>query len=227
MLFLSPLAPYKPDHQHLRTTFLPLLSRSRELMERLVLFESMTGTQREVWTRLCLDLAYIQLSSGRYDDSIKLFSVCIEWERTKEGESWPSTEIALRLLFGLAVSHQRSGDLSNAAEVLETTMKLAELLFDNFDDRTAEISSRLRAVADRYETNLQHHKSVVVASTGEAPSKGQEIETSTDAPAEAFEEPSAPPEYSDNTQDGSVDLETLYTLYSIESSENTKWTKDQ
>ena len=91
---------------------------------------------------------------------------CLELERASEGASWPSTETSLKLLVGLAVCRQQTQDHQAAIDALQTSLKLAESLFDNFDDRTAEISTRLKLISERYEIGLQQHKAVVVASTG-------------------------------------------------------------
>ena len=95
-----------------------------------------------------------------------IFESCLELERASEGASWPLTETSLKLFGWLAVCRQQTKDHQAAMDALQTSLKLAERLFDNFDDRTAEISTRLKLISERYDIDLQQHKAVVIASTG-------------------------------------------------------------
>ena len=91
------------------------------------------------------------------------FHTAIEFERISQGDSWPSTETSLTLLRGLAAACQKSGGLEDAAELLKSALALSEKLYDEWDPKTAAISSHLKAVSERRETMLLHHKSAVVA----------------------------------------------------------------
>jgi len=121
------------------------------------------GAQR---TGLVRDLAYVYLYGGQVKKSKEFFQLCIETTRFTERGDWPSSEMALDLLLGLASCQAQLGNETEASKALETSLILAENLFDNFDDRTAEISSRLKRLKERQEVNLDHHKAALVASTG-------------------------------------------------------------
>jgi len=116
-------------------------------------------------------MAYIYLYGGQLNKAREIFLVGIEEAIAAEGDAWPSTESALELLLGLASCDQRSGDEKGATDNLKTSLQLAERLFDNFDNRTAEINTRLKSINERRKFNLDHHKSVVVASTGPTAAK--------------------------------------------------------
>ncbi|SPO06684.1 uncharacterized protein DNG_09376 [Cephalotrichum gorgonifer] len=163
----SPLAPYRLDYQSIDRGYLLVLRRCMAIMDSLV----PEGAGREslgVFNRISMHLGYILLSQAKYEDAIRKFNYCIETDRSQDPENWPSTQRALELLFGLSVALQKSGDLSQSRQTLASILPLAEKLFGNFDDRVAEISSRLKTVSDHEETNLQHHKRAVVGSTAKS-----------------------------------------------------------
>jgi hypothetical protein len=111
-------------------------------------------------------LAQAYLCQGRAEEAKTCFYTAIEFETIRQGSEWPGTETSLKLLYGLAVAYQKSGDLENAAEVLGSALSLSEKLFGEMDARTAAISSRLKAISGRREVMLEHHKAVVVGATG-------------------------------------------------------------
>ncbi|KAK5653446.1 hypothetical protein OQA88_8932 [Cercophora sp. LCS_1] len=104
--------------------------------------------------------------------SISTAYIPSEARRLVEGEAWPSTEKSLELLVGLAICEQKIGNSEVAIDGLKTSLSLAERLFDNFDDRTAEISARLKQLQEKSETDMQHRKAALVASTGVPATKG-------------------------------------------------------
>lgn len=110
-------------------------------------------------------LAQAYLCEGRSEEAKAQFHTAIEFEITSQGEKWPSTETSLRLLQGLAVACQKSGHLEEAAETLHSALALSEELYDEMDWRTAAIASHLKAVSERREVVLEHHKSAVIATT--------------------------------------------------------------
>ncbi|PWI64506.1 hypothetical protein PCL_09587 [Purpureocillium lilacinum] len=110
-------------------------------------------------------LALANLQDGRLNAAKTHFQHAIERLQLQQGDTWPSGEAAICLLYGLAITYQRERDTAAAAEVLKSVLELALRTFDEFDDRIVEITARSKAVADRAELNLRHHKAALLAAT--------------------------------------------------------------
>ncbi|KAK0638981.1 hypothetical protein B0T16DRAFT_462695 [Cercophora newfieldiana] len=163
----SPFAAYKSEAPLIRQQYLPVLERVLGIADRSShCFRGDNKRGKKCDTEVSRNLAYIYLYSGRLDKSKAVFQAAVEELATEEGDAWSSTELSLELLIGLASCHNRSGSQREAVEVLEFSLSVAEKLFDNFDDRTAEISSRLKRLKERQEINLGHHKAALLAATG-------------------------------------------------------------
>jgi hypothetical protein len=120
---------------------------------------------------------FTHLRIARYADAVQLFSFALEFDMNQQKSEWPQPAQSLDKLYGLAIAHQMSGNHSKSLEILKNIRPLAEKHFgEQSAKKTLEISSRLKAVADRLETNQQHHKSGLLAIT--AP--GGKLRISTD-----------------------------------------------
>ena len=124
------------------------------------------GSFCAVYANIAAHLAQAYLCVDRSEEAKTYFYATIEFEMISQGNDWPSTETSLKLLQGLAAACHKSGDLEKAVELLDSALILAEKLYGGIDWRTAAISSRLKAVSERREVMLGHHKSVVIAATG-------------------------------------------------------------
>ncbi|KAK3371023.1 ankyrin repeat-containing domain protein [Lasiosphaeria ovina] len=158
------MAPYRPKYDPVKQAYYPVLCRSIRIADKLM--GTNIKSPESPFHGINQDLAFIFLCGGHVEEATKMFQQCVESERLRAGDAWPSTEQALCLLVPLAISQQRAGDMRTAIDALQTSLKLAEDLFGHFDERTAEIASRLKTISKREETNLQHHKAVLLASTG-------------------------------------------------------------
>ncbi|EAQ86438.1 hypothetical protein CHGG_07691 [Chaetomium globosum CBS 148.51] len=93
------------------------------------------------------------------------FQRAVEYLKLQQGHSWPSGKVALYLLYGLATTHHREQDTEKAMAALEKVLGLALNIFEKDDPRVAEIHARAKAVAERANSNLRHHKAVLLART--------------------------------------------------------------
>ncbi|KAM7185523.1 hypothetical protein V8F20_011779 [Naviculisporaceae sp. PSN 640] len=162
----SPVFAYRPDKEITRRPYLYLLNHTITIAQDLLKVKFALPSPDKHLARINRKLAYVYLGADRLQDATRIFESCIELERETDPDSWPSTEPSLELLVGLAICRQKANDHKAAIEALESSLTLAESLFDYFDDRTAEISERLKLVSGRQEKDLQQHKAAVVASTG-------------------------------------------------------------
>lgn len=172
-------------------SYLAPLNRCKSLIDKHVSAEVLSppgGRFCVAYAEIAAHLAQAYLCEGWLEEAKESFHTAIEFEMISQGYSWPSTEISLILLLGLARACQKSGDLEDAAELLKSALALSEKLYDEWDLRTAAILSHLKTVSDKRETMLQHHKSAVVAA---ADSKileeiRQTVRTPDNAPARIF-----------------------------------------
>ncbi|KAK4454854.1 hypothetical protein QBC34DRAFT_103225 [Podospora aff. communis PSN243] len=170
----SPFSMFKSETPFIRRSYVPVLERVMEISGTYGSIGSTGSTGSSTETRDVTfehDVAFIYLYSDRLSQSMKLFRACVEDRIAAEGESWPSSEASLEILLGLASCFHRSGNVKEAVEVLNTSLALAERLFDTFDDRTAYISSKLKRLNERQKVNIAHHKAVVIASTEHSAAK--------------------------------------------------------
>ncbi|KAK5010378.1 hypothetical protein LTR28_010247 [Elasticomyces elasticus] len=152
--------------QPIERSYLAPLDRCKSLLDKHIPTEALSppgGRFCVAYAEIAAHLAQAYLYEGRLEEAKKGFRAAIESERISQGDSWPSTETSLTLLRGHAAACQKSGDLEVAEELLKSALTLSEKLYDKWDPRTAAISSHLKAVSERRETMLQHHKSAVVS----------------------------------------------------------------
>ncbi|KAH0030808.1 hypothetical protein KCU78_g2959, partial [Aureobasidium melanogenum] len=125
------------------------------------------------YAELVVKLAEINLSCGLLAEADRDFTVAIEYRRTTGVAEWPTSQVDLMLLEGLAVVRYRSADFDSCIEILETALRLAENLYGQFDPEVAAITSYSKEVSEKLERMQQHHKRVVLAgsSTGAAKAK--------------------------------------------------------
>lgn len=83
-----------------------------------------------------------------------------------QGNLWPNSLQALELLTGLSYACRKSGDLEEALGLLEAANPLSKRILGADDEQTISINNELRTLRERIELYLEHHKAIVVASTG-------------------------------------------------------------
>jgi hypothetical protein len=74
-------------------------------------------------------------------------------------------EDALKLLYGLAITHQKSNELDKAIELLDGVCDLSGKCLEEFDFRNLEIFERRKAVKALIDRGVRHHKTALLAST--------------------------------------------------------------
>lgn len=109
--------------------------------------------------------AFANLFVSRLKPAKTDFQRAVEYLKLQQGHSWPSGKVALYLLYGLATTHHREQDTEKAMATLEKVLGLALNIFEKDDPRVAEIHARAKAVAERANSNLRHHKAVLLART--------------------------------------------------------------
>ena len=132
------------------------------------------------YARIAGKLARVYLHDRKPKDAKTYFSIAIDFERTKEGDNWPGDEYSLLLLEGLAMTYHKLRDLENASDAFEAAVSLSGKLFGNTHRRSISLSNLQKAVLERSERMLEHHKSTLVASTDCRPKsyEGQPIASS-------------------------------------------------
>jgi len=116
-------------------------------------------------TTITTQLAQVYFLEGRFEARVQ-FVTAIEYERIQQGDEWPKDKRALDLLCGLAVVLHKLGDLEGSAELYGTVVPLSEKVFGHFDETTVAISGQFKALSERREVMLVHHKSAVIGATG-------------------------------------------------------------
>ncbi|KXX73089.1 Ankyrin repeat domain-containing protein 50 [Madurella mycetomatis] len=126
-----------------------------------------TGRFRAPYAIVLHQAAWAYLAQGLAENAKDYFRSSIEFETVRlsqAGLEWPEGEAALSLLCGFSRACQKSGDLSQAIEALESALPFSERLYGSESNITLAIVSRLKAASERQEIMQQHHKAVVVAS---------------------------------------------------------------
>lgn len=128
--------------------------------------ESPGGKYAARYFTICSCMSHIYLSVGKFETSKRLFSAALEYTHTTQEEEPNGLEL-LRLLRGLATSCQKTGDLTDAQDVLQSALKLAESTCGHMSDEAVEIDSQLKAVRESISVELDNRKRALVASTGD------------------------------------------------------------
>lgn len=109
---------------------------------------------------ICFYVAHIFLAVGSFEKSKGLF---VEAKERMHLSS--NIEDSIRLLHGLAICSQHTGDLSAANEALEMALRMDSSLEQRMDGDALRIISLLKAVRDRLATDIDHQKRALIAST--------------------------------------------------------------
>ncbi|KAK4161596.1 hypothetical protein QBC43DRAFT_243126 [Cladorrhinum sp. PSN259] len=126
-----------------------------------------TGRFRAPYATVLHRAAWAHLAQGLAENAKDCFHSSIGFDTvmvSQAGLEWPEGEAALSLLCGFSRACQKSGDLSQAVEALESALPLSERLYGSESNITLSIVSRIKAASERQEIMQQHHKAAVVAS---------------------------------------------------------------
>jgi ankyrin repeat protein len=126
-----------------------------------------TGRFRVPYATVLHQAGWAHLAQGAAENAKNCFHSSIGFETVRlsqAGVEWPEGDGAFGLLCGLSRACQKSGDLSQAVEALESALSLSMRLYGSENNITLALVSRLKATSERQETLQQHHKAVVVAS---------------------------------------------------------------
>ncbi|KAH8803419.1 hypothetical protein F5884DRAFT_507343 [Xylogone sp. PMI_703] len=146
--------------------YLAPLSRCLSLIKSHIPKEDLVPQGRfcTAYANITQTVALIYLGAGMIEEANKYFYASVEFQASKEGINWPSCETSLDLLYGLAVTCHRSGDMEKSLEALQSALSLSEKLLGDTDEKTLSIVSLIKNISERQEVMLAHHKSVVLAS---------------------------------------------------------------
>jgi len=165
----SPYTSDSQDPRDLNRAFIPLLDLNTLLVKKHVLEapkQRLSESLTLLYAAVAARAGFIYLRIARYEDAVQSFSFALESDMNQQKDKWPQPALSLDKLYGLAVAHQMLGNHSRSLEILTNIHPLAQKHFGKRGaEKTMEISSRLKAVADRLEINQQHHKSALLAIT--------------------------------------------------------------
>lgn len=128
--------------------------------------ESPHGKYAMPYFTICSCMARTYFSIGKFETSKKLFSAAVEYTRTNQrGES--NERELLPLLRGFGTSCSKTGDLTSAAEALQSALEIARSIGSHGSDEATEIGSELDAVRKRLAIDLENHNRALAASLGD------------------------------------------------------------
>ncbi|RYP48008.1 hypothetical protein DL769_011253 [Monosporascus sp. CRB-8-3] len=149
------------------------------------LLEPQSGRLHDAYCTIIRQAAWAHLGFGDVDEAKYYFSQAIEFETvalSNCGLQWPHGRVSLCLLWGLAHTYQRSGDLDSAVDSLESALRLCESLYPDDGEEAVAIVSRLKDVFEKRENLRRHHKNVILASS--STESGASRSKVTEEPAE-------------------------------------------
>jgi tetratricopeptide (TPR) repeat protein len=111
-------------------------------------------------------MAQIYLAVGHFKNSEKLFSSALEYISITRRDHESDHQDFFQLLRGLAISCQKTGELSKAEEALQSALKIVESLRGHASDEAVEIANQLKTVKHKITLEQGHRKRALIASTG-------------------------------------------------------------
>ncbi|RYP72974.1 hypothetical protein DL770_007854 [Monosporascus sp. CRB-9-2] len=149
------------------------------------LLDPQSGRLHDAYCTIIRQAAWAHLGFGDVDEAKYYFSQAIEFETvalSSCGLQWPHGRVSLCLLWGLAHTYQRSGDLDSAVDSLQSALRLCESLYPDDGEEAVAIVSRLKDVFEKRENLRRHHKNVILASS--STESGASRSKVTEKPAE-------------------------------------------